>query len=593
MPSPATGRIADSDAVRGIAAAEAALWANGFDASKLADYQAAHRKLEEQIAAGGADRRHKFVVVIPVADRPQHIATCLDSLLALCRAYGYGGTRDGRWHKIVAVIADDSADATCIASNRALAERMTRLGLVTRHFGPDEQATLLESLDETERASLQSSIGDTAPAYRGHKGQGVMRNLAYLHLARLRRAEPDERLLFWSLDSDQEFSVKVGTPKGDVETCAISFFHRLDEIFDQTDALLLTGKVVGDPPVSPAVMTGNFLADVIGFLDLTARGDPRAACRHHDHHDQSAHRQGEATYHDMAERFGYRKADETYRYPCPLADRHTEADGFAHFASRLNGFFHGEHPTRVSRYVHDDLWRTVQPARTVYAGNYVFRPEGLKYAIPFAALRLRMSGPTLGRLAKSRIGPRFVSANLPMLHKRTVEGTSQSEFRPGIAGGAASAAGEARIDMCGEFERQFFGDVMLFSIERLTADGFPMRVIAPADQLRTLEAVRDELLQQYNARRADILAKVGRLRERLDDPAAWWSAAAHTAATANFRNFIDNIARNFADDSLCRERINSAENWRRWRGDLAAAIQRYPDDAQAWSAAIERYARRP
>ena len=121
--------------MRGIAAAEAALWANGFDASKLADYQAAHRKLEEQIAAGGADRRHKFVVVIPVADRPQHIATCLDSLLALCRAYGYGGTRDGRWHKIVAVIADDSADATCIASNRALAERMTRLGLVTRHFG--------------------------------------------------------------------------------------------------------------------------------------------------------------------------------------------------------------------------------------------------------------------------------------------------------------------------------------------------------------------------------------------------------------------------------------------------------------------------
>ncbi len=589
MPSPATGRIADADEHRGIAAAEAALWANGFDASKLADYQAAHRRLEHRIAASGTDPRHRFVVVIPVADRPQHIAACLDSLLQLCRAYGYGGIRDGRWRKVVAVIADDSVDAACIAGNRALAERMTRLGLVTHHFGPDEQAALVNSLDEAERAGLPPTIGATAPTYRGHKGQGVMRNLAYLELARWRQAEPDERVLFWSIDSDQEFSVKVGTPSGDVEACAVSFFHRLDEIFDRTDALVLTGKVVGDPPVSPAVMTGNFLADVIGFLELAAGGEPRSACRHHEHHDPIARREGEAAYHDMADRFGFRKADAPYRYPCPLPGRHTEADCFAHFAGRLNGFFYGEHPTRVSRYVHDDLWRTVQPARTVYAGNYVFRPEGLKYAIPFAALRLRMSGPTLGRLMKSQIGPRFVSANLPMLHKRTVEGTGQSEFRPGVAGGAGT---DTRIDLCGEFERQFFGDVMLFSIERLTADGFPLRDEATADLMGTLDAVRDELLAQYNARRGDILAKVERLRNLLDELAAWWNTAALAGATAHFRHFIGNVARNFGDDSLCRERINSAENWRRWRDDLAAAIQRYPEDARAWSAAIERHAGR-
>jgi hypothetical protein len=133
---------------------------------------------------------------------------------------------------------------------------------------------------------------------------------------------------------------------------------------------------------------------------------------------------------------------------------------------------------------------------------------------------------------------------------------------------------------------------MLFSIERLTADGFPLRPETTADFMGTLEAVRDELLAQYNARRVDILAKVKRLRELLDDPAAWWHAAAHAGATANFRSFIDNVAGNFADDSLCRERINCAENWRRWRGDLAAAIQQYPDDARAWSTAIERHARR-
>ncbi|MBU1236076.1 MAG: hypothetical protein KJ634_06290 [Gammaproteobacteria bacterium] len=605
MSSPATCPTAEPDGLSEIASAEAALWKDGFDAAKLADYQAAHRRLEETIAATGDDRRHKFIVFVPVADRPQQLATCLDSLLSLCRAYGYGGLRDGRWHKVEAVIAEDSAEPESIAAHRALAERVTAGGLTTHHFGPEEQAALLASMDDDERAALAPAIGDVVPTYRGRKGQGAMRNLAHLHLARLQRAAPHERLLFWSIDSDQEFSVKIATPDGDLEANAISFFHRLDEIFERTDALLLTGKVVGDPPVSPAVMTGNFLADVLGFLDEAFEGDPRSVCRHHD---RDTHREGEAAYHDMAERFGFRHANEAYRYPCPLDGWHTEADCFAHFAARLNGFFYGEHPTRVSRYLHDELWRTVQPARTVYAGNYVARPESLAHFIPFAPLRLRMSGPTLGRLLKGQLGARFVSANLPMLHKRTVTGSTQSEFRPGVT------ERDARIDLNDEFERQFFGDVMLFSMERLTAAGYPDRRIATADQPKgrrtprsggpeqgegwgnaphfcsTLDALRDELLAQYNSRRADILAKLARLRERLDDPTAWWSTAAHGAAIADFRNFADNVERNFGDAAPWFARINSPEHWLHWRGRLANALERHPDDAQAWAAAIARQA---
>jgi hypothetical protein len=392
-----------------------------------------------------------------------------------------------------------------------------------------------------------------------------MRNLAHLYLARWQRAEPNERLLFWSIDSDQEFAVKVTTPNGDVEAMAISYFHRLDEIFERSDALLLTGKVVGDPPVSPAVMTGNFLADVLGFLADTAGADPRSPCRHHD---REARREGEAAYHDMAGRFGFHHADEAWRYPCPLAGEHSEADCFAHFAGRLNGFFYGEHPTRVSRYVHDDLWRTVQPARTVYAGNYVARPEALGHYIPFAPLRLRMSGPTLGRLLKAQLGPRFVSANLPMLHRRTVAGSTQSEFRPGVD------QREARIDMNGEFERQFIGDVMLFSMERLTAAGYPQWRATTADFSEVLDALRDELLTEYNARRADILAKLGKLNGMLNDPTAWWRPAAHTDVMGNFRNFADNIARNFADDARWVARINSPEHWQVNRAELVAALER-------------------
>jgi len=577
MPSPATCPTADAE----IVAAEAALWAKGYDATQLAGYQAAHRRLEDSIAAQGNDRRHKFVVFVPVADRPQQLADCLDSLLALCRAYGYGGMHEGRWRKVEVVIAEDSIDPASISAHRALAQRMTGFGLATRHFGPEEQAALLRSLDDAGRAALTPMLGDTTPAYRGHKGQGAMRNLAHLHLARLQRAEPDQRLLFWSIDSDQEFAVKVATPDGDAEAMAISYFHRLDEIFDRTDALLLTGKVVGDPPVSPAVMTGNFLADVLGFLAEAAEGDPRSVCRHHDH---AARREGEAAYHDMAERFGFRQADEAYRYPCPLAGWHTEADCFAHFAGRLAGFFYGEHPTRVSRYVHDDLRRTVQPARTVYAGNYVARPEALAHFIPFAPLRLRMSGPTLGRLLKAQLGPRFVSANLPMLHRRTVAGSTQSEFRPGVA------EHDTRVDMNGEFERQFFGDVMLFSMERLTAAGYPARRAATADFFEVLDALQEELLAQYNARRADIRARLGQLRERFDDPTAWWSTTAHDASLAHFRNFADNLARNFAEDAPWVGRINSADHWQHRRAELAAALARHPDDMQAWATAIARHA---
>ena len=292
-----------------------------------------------------------------------------------------------------------------------------------------------------------------------------MRNIAYLKVAELIKNTPADKLLIWSLDSDQEFCVKVATPEGDREVYAIDYFHDLDAIFSRTDALVLTGKVVGDPPVSPAVMAGNFLADVLGFLQRMAASDPAAACRQHGDAGQAG---GEATYHDMADLFGFKQAATAYRYRCTLAGAHSEADCCAHFAARLNSFFYGEHPTRISYYQPADLLRSVQPARTVYQGNYVFRPQALKYFAPFATLRLRMSGPTLGRIIQAEIGARFVSANLPMLHKRTLESGGQSEFRPGIATATEMIA--PVIDISGEFERQFYGDVMLFSIERLARE---------------------------------------------------------------------------------------------------------------------------
>jgi hypothetical protein len=180
-----------------------------------------------------------------------------------------------------------------------------------------------------------------------------------------------------------------------------------------------------------------------------------------------------------------------------------------------------------------------------------------------------MSGPTLGRLLKAQLGPRFVSANLPMLHKRTVTGSTQSEFRPGIN------QREARVDMNGEFERQFVGDVMLFSMERLTAAGYPRWRATTADFSTVLDALREELLAEYNTRRADIVARLGKLNGMLDDPGAWWHPAAHTDVMGNFRNFADNLARNFADDAPWVARINDAAIWQNKRTELVAALERH------------------
>lgn len=497
--------------------------------------------------------QHEFIVVIPVADRPRHIEACLTSLRTSLQHFPYAG-------RIRVLIADDSTDAASIAANRAIARRFTTAGLELIHFPPEEQVALVQSLD----SALPHVLGDAPREFYGHKGQGAMRNIAYLKVAALLAGTPAATLI-WSIDSDQEFRVNVPENDGYV----VDFFNGIDAIFTRTDAQLLTGKVVGDPPVSPAVMTRNFLDDVLAFFAQMAEHDPAAACGHHAAPPAS----GDAAYHDMAYLFGFKPAD-SYAYPCPLHGAHTAADCFANFAARVNSFFYGEHPTRVSVYVPGELFASVQPARTVYAGNYVFRPAALKYFVPFAALRLRMSGPTLGRIVKSELGTRFVSANLPMLHKRTVESGGQSEFRPGIE------TQEQVIDMSGEFERQFYGDVMLFSVEKLTA---ACRLASAEFLHESLDAVRAEMLEKYNVRQRAILARLATLEALLNDASHWWNrSAAHAGAISKFRCFAANVRSNFADDSPGHVSINAADGWEQWRTKLLAALLRYPADRAAW-----------
>ncbi|SCZ65574.1 glycosyltransferase family 2 protein [Thiohalomonas denitrificans] len=552
---------------------ERAMWSDGPDHEILGNYQHAFRELERVIEQRGVDRRHRFFVIIPVADRPRHLQNVLESLLSQCRTFGYGGF-DGRFRKIVAVVADDSEDVSIIDRNREIVEAFAHRGLEGIYFGADAQKRLLNALSAQERTRLVSILGEPFRTGMHHKGASVTRNLACLFAAG--RSGPDPAL-FLFVDSDEQFRIRVTRPGGDEELPALNYFHALDRLFTERDIQVATGKVVGDPPVSPAVMAGNFLVDVIAFLNAMAAADPDRSCGFH----AAAQTGGDAAYHDMAGLFGFQGEEGAYSYRCALEGVHDHTAILNEFAGRLDRFFDGEHPTRSTDYGYSDAVATAAPARTVYTGNYVLTSEALKYFIPFADLKLRMAGPTLGRLLQSELGDQFVATNLPLLHTRTVD--EQSEFRPGVE------RGQGCVDLSGEFERQFFGDVMLFTVSELIALGYPGTPLSDRKVGEVMESVEERMQRFYAGKRLDIQARLAEARARFDDPANWWHGRSELAgARRRFRHFFENIEHNFGPGAQGHALIASGKHRRRRLEAMKRAIAGYGSDRALWESLLRR-----
>lgn len=549
----------------------------GYSDAALTEYQRVCRDYEACIARQPNDDRHAFMVIIPTADRPLHLHACLASLLELCRTFEYGGRANGRYRKVTAMIADDSKDAASIQQHREMAQHFDALGLETLYFGLDEQRAELDRLPADLRQQLGNILGAADRTVFHHKGHAVMRNIIYLWLNA--RYANDSQRLFYFADSDQEFKVKIAGGEGDRDVYALNYFYHLDRIFGDATIRLLTGKVVGDPPVSPAVMAGNFLDDVRAFLLQVQGHAPDTPC---PFHDQTLPEDSGAAYHDMAGLFGFGTGSATHSYRCTLHGPHGVAACLDDFTGKLSRFFDGEHPTRITYFDaasaagHDLI--QVQPARTVYTGNYVIRAEALRHFVPFAPLRLRMSGPTFGRLLQAELGARFVSANLPMLHKRTVHEIGAAEFRPGIVKHAR------HIDLGNEFERQFFGDVMLFSIEKLTARGFPLHELPSPEIAETLLETAAGLAQRYQDKHAQIAEKMLDLRQMLgtlarrfaDTPDAW----------TRLDTFLDNMTHNFGPHAEGYRLIADPAHRQRRHDQLHAALVDYQRDRAAWETAL-------
>jgi len=560
-----------------IALIEQRLWSDEPDEKDINEYQKLFHELETLISQSESDDRYSFIIAIPVADRPQHLESCLQSLLNLCKYFNYGGIKDNQFSKIYVLIADDSKYEESITANKGLVRQFSQQGLKIEYFGQQEQKQVL-SRSQNTKDLLHNITGDLDEDAFYHKGASITRNISYLKLNELNK-NITEPVLFYFIDSDQEFQIKVQGQDEDKYLYAVNYFYYLDKIFSKKDICILTGKVVGDPPVSPSVMVSNFLEDLIFFVSRMAEFKKDQSCQFHDHSHKNI---DDASYHDMAELFGFKSSIDSCQYNCEIKGKHDHAQCFKEFAARLNSFFDGAHLTRKSYYQHEDVLANIESARTVYTGNYVFKSEGLKFFIPFANLKLRMAGPVLGRIIKAEIADQFVSVNLPMLHQRTVNTTGKSEFRPGIE------RKQDVIDLSGEFIRQFFGDVMLFSMEKLTASGYPKKTLPVSEVSKVIENIIVEMRKKYGIKHKEIIIRIETFKTLINHAESWWNQSEDMQdSKKDFTEFIGNIERNFGVRSIGYDFINSENNINTYHGDILTAIMAYTDDIEKWQAILD------
>lgn len=498
-----------------------------------------------------------FLIVIPVADRPRQLQRCLHSLAALCRIQA-----DGR--RVEVLVLEDSLALEHRSAHQGLCQQFSQDALLCHYLDLDGQYVLRQAL--ADRPELDTLLGDAPWPWAGHKGASLTRNLGYL---RLMQMLPDFNApLIWFVDSDQEFAVVQQGPHGvQGQRLQLPYFDELERLFADPQLQIVTGKVVGDPPVSPAVMAGTCLQDLKAFVADLACCVPEDDCSFHGREVRNA---TDAAYHDMADLFGFAGQIQPFGYECPVQGLHDHGACLDAATASLAAFFDGVHPSRRSWYQPDAGALSVQPARTLYTGNYVMDARGLEHCIPFASLGLRMAGPTLGRLLRARLGPGFASANLPLLHRRALEQEAKAECRPGVSWQSTE------VDLSGEFQRQILGDLMLFTVEHLVGQGYPDQVPNAKQLDARLESVIEDMQTKYSSQAAANLAQVAALRVAWRGPGVWWQTLAGDDIHQRMESFLSNLERTFASHTGLFQHRDL------WRAQLRVALLDYPGAQRAW-----------
>jgi hypothetical protein len=542
-----------------------------------------YKEFELILSLADTDFRHHFIIAIPVADRPLMLRDCLQSLVKQCHIFSYGKSPlkpASRFGKISVFVFDDSADDTNSVNIRDICAETNAVGVNTFYVDVDQQTELIRRIPEGIRGQLNGLLGDFDGRLRHHKGASITRNIASLYI-HSRLSEFADKTLVWFIDSDEEFLIKIKRGGEVITVPFINYFYWLDRIFTQSDVEVLTGKVVGDPPVTPSVMINSFLDDMIYFLEQMAVMDPEAECMFHE---SSASNTFSADYHDMAPLFGYSRTASARKYSCSLTGKHSALSCFADFSKLTPGFFYGLHPTRTQFFSYGNSFNKTERARTVYTGNYIMSSAGLRHFIPFAGLGLRMAGPTFGRLLRRVVGDKFVSANLPLLHRRTNNGDRMSEFRSGVVEEGGS------LDLSEEFRRQFWGDVMLFSAESLSEKGYPEKCLSNAEIADAVGKVQADIFIIYREHQALTAEKVSRVRQLFSNPSAWWNLREDMiSSVSTLKTFICLVEKNFGPSSGFMKTITGQIAEGSWTKKIISALSVYHEDKRTWNELLKLF----
>ena len=193
-----------------------------------------------------------------------------------------------------------------------------------------------------------------------------------------------------------------------------------------------------------------------------------------------------------------------------------------------------------------------------------------------------MAGPVLGRLIQSSSGDAFVSANLPLLHRRTVGEAGEAEFRPGVDHSAPL------VDLSGEFERQFFGDVMLFTVIDLVKLGYPEQLPAVDDVRVQVQATETGMRAHYAETRQRVLARLDELEKLFSGPDHWWNTNDGAAEIcALFEQFTATLYANFGGDSRAWQLLEDEVHCETRRAAIVNALLSYRTDLQSWERVLQ------
>jgi hypothetical protein len=193
-----------------------------------------------------------------------------------------------------------------------------------------------------------------------------------------------------------------------------------------------------------------------------------------------------------------------------------------------------------------------------------------------------MAGPAMGRILRKRLKQGFVSANLPLLHKRTLEVNYNNEFRSGIF------ADSSNIDLSLEFNRQFWGDVMLFSVEELAGFGYPDKKAGLPEISRTAYAMQDKLWNLYKKRQTEIIEKTASLSNHLSDNKFWRNSGHETEdAVKNLRLFCALVEKNFGVESVSMKNIKEQIREGSHIAMIINAIHSFHETDMAWNEVLK------